>query len=105
MRFRFFVFAFALVFAAIASAATPPPKNPVKVIAPDTIPHPMAMYLGGLSKDGKEKVTFRATALGTHFFLEEPAGVTVYVYDASVGYRKETFLKGFTLAKALKKYK
>lgn len=64
----------------------------------------MAMFLGGLSKDGKEKVTFRATAFGTHFFLEEPSGVTVYVYDETVGYRRETFLKGSTLANALKKY-
>jgi hypothetical protein len=64
----------------------------------------MAMFLGGLSKDGKQKVTFRATALGTHFFFEEPDGVTVYVYDETVGYRKETFLRGSTLAKALKKY-
>jgi len=100
MRFR--LFAFALLVASIASAATPPPQ---KTIAPPTIAHPMAMFLGELSHDGKEKVTFRASALGTHFFLEEPAGVTVYVYDETVGYRKETFLKGFTLAKALKKYR
>lgn len=65
----------------------------------------MAMFLGELSHDGKEKVTFRASALGTHFFFEEPAGVTVYVYDETVGYRKETFLKGSTLAKAMKKYR
>ena len=74
-------------------------------MAPATIPHPMAMFLGSLSKNGKEKVTFRASAFGTHFFLEEPAGVTVYVFDDSVGYRKQTFLKGSTLASALKKYK
>jgi hypothetical protein len=98
MRFR--LFAFILVVASIASAATPP-----KTIAPATIAHPMAMFLGELSHDGKEKVTFRASALGTHFFLEEPAGVTVYVFDETVGYRKETFLKGSTLAKALKKYR
>jgi len=65
----------------------------------------MAMFLGELSHDGKQKVTFRASALGTHFFLEEPAGVTVYVYDETVGYRKEAYLKGFTLAKAVKKYR
>jgi hypothetical protein len=76
-----------------------------KTIAPPTIPHPMAMYLGTLSNDGKEKVTFRAAALGTHFFLEEPAGVTVYVYDEQVGYRKEAFLKGATLSKAMRKYR
>lgn len=85
---------------AVAAAAAPPPKT----IAPPTIPHPMAMYLSGLSKDGKEKVTFRAAARGKYFFLEETAGVTVYVYDETVGYRKETFLKGSNLAKAMKKY-
>jgi hypothetical protein len=76
-----------------------------KTLAPPTIPHPMAMYLQTLSNDGKDKVTFRASAEGKHFFLEEPAGVTVYVYEESVGYRKEAFLKGATLAKAMKKYK
>ena len=35
----------------------------------------------------------------------EPSGVTVYVYDESVGYKKEAFLKGSTLAKAMKKYR
>jgi hypothetical protein len=87
-----------VLFAVTAAAAAKP-------IAPPTIPHPMAMYLQTLSNDGKDKVTLRASAIGTHFFLEEPAGVTVYVYEESVGYRKETFLKGATLAKAMKKYK
>ena len=105
MRFRFF--AFALLVVAAASAATRPPPKAIapKAIAPATIPHPIAMFLGGLSKDGKEKVTFRATAIGTHFFLEEPAGVSVYVFDDRVGYRKEAFIKGSTLASALKKYR
>jgi hypothetical protein len=76
-----------------------------KTMAPPTIPHPMAMYLQTLSNDGKDKVTFRASAIGTHFFLEEPSGVTVYVYEESVGYKKEAFLKGATLASALKKYR
>jgi len=76
-----------------------------RTIAPPTIPHPMAMYLQSLSNDGKEKVTFRASAIGMHFFLEEPSGVTVYVYEESVGYKKEVFLKGATLANAMKKYK
>jgi len=93
-------FAAALLVAVTASAAPPP-----KTLAPPTVPHPMALYLCSLSKDGREKLTIRAQALGTHFFLEEPAGVTVYNYDETVGYRKETFLKGFTLAKAVKKYK
>ncbi|MBV8546170.1 MAG: hypothetical protein JO093_22290 [Acidobacteria bacterium] len=88
-----------ILFAVTAAAAA-------KTIAPPAIPHPMAMYLQTLSNDGKDKVTFRASAIGTHFFLEEPAGVTVYVYEeASVGYRKETFLKGATLAKAMKRYR
>jgi hypothetical protein len=90
----------AILLAAVTASAAPPSKT----IAPATIPHPMAMYLSGLSKNGKERVTFRASALGKHFFLEEAAGVTVYVYDETVGYKKETFLKGFTLAKAMKKY-
>ncbi|HXA19835.1 MAG TPA: hypothetical protein VN380_22820 [Thermoanaerobaculia bacterium] len=87
--------------AAVTASAAPPPKT----IAPATVPHPMAIYLSNLSKAGKQQVTFRAAAVSTHFFLEEPAGVTVYTYDETVGYRKEAFLKGSTLAKAMKKYK
>src|SRR4029079_3888617 len=37
------------------------------------------------------------------FFFEESSGVTVYSFDGD-GYRKSEFLKGATLAKALKKY-
>jgi len=99
MRSRLFVIA--LFIAAVTASAAAPPKT----VAPATIPHPMAMYLNGLSKDGKQQVTFRSAAIGTHFFLEEPSGVTVYNYDETVGYRKETFLKGSTLAKAMKKYR
>jgi len=98
MRLRLLVIA---LLAAVTVAAAPPPKT----IAPATIPHPMAMYLSELSKKGKQQVTFRAAAIGTRFFLEESSGVTVYVYDETVGYRKEAFLKGSTLAKAMKKYK
>jgi len=76
-----------------------------KTVAPPTIPHPMAMYLSSLSSEGKDRVSFRAMAIGTHFFLEESGGVTVYVYDESVGYRTERFLKGLTLPQALKRYK
>jgi len=96
MRLRQFFTALLLAITVAAAA---------KTVAPPTIPHPIAMYLQGLSKDGKETVTFRASAVGTRFFLEEPAGVTVYVYDESVGYRKEAFLKGMTLSKAMKKYR
>ena len=90
-----------IFFAAVTALAAPSPKT----IAPQTIPHPMAMYLSGMSKEGQQQVTFRASATGTHFFLEEAAGVTVYLYDETVGYRKETFLKGYSLAKAMKKYR
>ena len=80
-----------------AAAATPRP------LAPATLPHPIAMFLAQLSSDGKQKVTYKATAVGTHFFFEESAGVTVYTYDGS-GYKKTEFIRGATLAKAAKKY-
>lgn len=81
------------------SAAPPPPRR----VAPDTVPHPTAMFLASLSGDGRQQVVFKAAAMGTRFFFEEPTGVTVYTYDGR-GYRKSTFLKGFTLTKAIKKY-
>jgi len=87
-----------LVFLATASAA---PK--AKPVAPPAIPHAVAMFMATLSADGKTKVTYAATARGTHFFFEEPGGVTVYSFDGD-GYTKGEFLKGATLAKALKKY-
>jgi hypothetical protein len=67
------------------------------------VPHPTAMFLASLSGDGRHQVTFKAAAMGTRFFFEEASGVTVYNFDG-VGYRKLTFLKGFTLTKAIKKY-
>jgi hypothetical protein len=93
------------LFTAVLLAVTLTAAAAPKTLAPPTIPHPMAMYLQTLSNDGKDKVTFRASAIGTHFLLEEPGGVTVYVYEESVGYRKEAFLKGATLSKAMKKYR
>jgi len=65
--------------------------------------HPVAMFLTTLSSGGKQKVTFKAAATGTHFFFEESAGVTVYVFDGT-GYRKEAFFKSATLASAMKRY-
>jgi hypothetical protein len=85
--------------ACTASAAPPPPSR----VAPDTVPHPTAMFLASLSGDGRHQVVFKAAAMGTHFFFEEPTGVTVYTYDGR-GYRKTTFLKGFNLTRAIKKY-
>src|SRR5207253_9618948 len=73
-------------------------------LAPDVVPHPTAMFLASLSGDGRQQVTFKAAAMGTHFFFEEPTGVTVYAYDGR-GYRRQTFLKGYTLTKAIKKYR
>lgn len=101
------------LFAGILLAAAPAPKTTapaakaaaaVKTIAPATLPHPIAMFLANLSGEGKQKITFKAAAIGTHFFFEEATGVTVYVFDGNDGYRKEAFLKGYTLVKALKKY-
>jgi hypothetical protein len=85
--------------ACTASAAPPAPSR----VAPEQVPHPTAMFLASLSGDGRHQVVFKAAAMGTHFFFEEPSGVTVYAYDG-VGYRKQTFLKGYTLTRAIKKY-
>lgn len=71
--------------------------------APDVVPHSIALFLGSLSKDGSRQVTFKATAVGTRFFFEEPTGVTVYRYDKG-HYVKQEFVKGVTLSRAVKKY-
>src|SRR5690349_4316782 len=74
-----------------------------KRVAPDLVAHPTAMFLASLSGDGRQEVIFKAAAMGTHFFFEEPTGVTVYEFDGR-DYRRERFLKGATLAKALKQF-
>ncbi len=80
------------------------PKKPAATpAAPDTLAHPMALFLTDLSKDGARQVTFKATAVGHRFFFEEPAGVTVYRFENG-GYRKEAFLKNARLAAAMKKF-
>jgi hypothetical protein len=71
--------------------------------APEVFPHSTALFLATLSNDGKQKVTFRAQAVGTHYFFEEPGGVSVYSYDGAM-YRRETFLRGATLKTAIKKF-
>ncbi len=73
------------------------------VVAPAVVDHSMALFLKQLSKDGTRQVTFRATAFGTRFFLEETAGVTVYRFQNG-RYVKEDFLRGARLAAAMKKY-
>ena len=92
-------FAPLLLLAALTLAAAPPPAK----LAPDTLDHGNAIFLKDLSNDGRTRVQFRASAYGSYFFFEEPAGVTVYLYDGK-GYTKVEFLKGATLAKATKKY-
>jgi len=86
----------------LLGAAAPRPSAPATV-APDSVPHSIAMFLANLSDGGKKRVGFRATAYGRHFFFEEDGGVTVYSYDG-VGYTRDAFLKGSTLAAAMKKY-
>jgi hypothetical protein len=75
--------------------------SPVFAAPPAAISHPTAMLLAKIS-NGK-KITFRAQTAGERFFFEEPAGVTVYTYDGK-GYQREAFLKGTTLAQAMKRY-
>ena len=72
-------------------------------IAPDVLPHEIAQFLRGLSRDGSRQVTFKATAMGTRFYFEETGGVTVYRFTNGQYVRQE-FLPGSTLAKAVKKY-
>ena len=95
---RRFMTALLVFFAAASAFAAPKPP-----VAPPAIPHAVAMFMATLSGDGKTKVTYAAAAHGTRFFFEESSGVTVYAFDGD-GYRKSEFLKGATLAKALKKY-
>jgi hypothetical protein len=91
----------AVVSLAVLCAAGPPPAP--KVIAPESFPHSVAMFLSNLSSEGKQRVQFKAAAFGTHFFFEEPTGVSVYQFDG-IGYRRQSFLKGNSLGQALAKY-
>ena len=84
-----------LVGAAPKKKATPSPA------APDVVPHSIALFLGSLSREGARQVTFRATAMGTRFFLEEPTGVTVYRFQNG-SYVKQEFVKGMSLTKVMK---
>src|SRR5258707_1147147 len=88
-----------LATALLAAAPSPAPKP----IAPETLAHANALFLCSLSGDGKQRVQFKATAVGTHFFFEEAAGVSVYEYHDGSGYKRVEFLKGATLATAVKK--
>lgn len=89
-----------LAFPLLAAAPAKPPRT----VAPRSIAHGNAMFLASLCNDGKKKITIKALAIGTRFFLEEPAGVTVYAFDGN-GYQKENFFKGLTIDQAMKKYR
>ena len=92
----------AVVSLVVLCAAAPPPKP--KIVAPESFPHSVAMFLSNLSGDGKQRVAFKAAALGVRFFFEEPTGVSVYLFDG-IGYKRQAFLKGSTLGQALAKYR
>ena len=92
-----------LALALFLVAATPKPKPKAEPIAPAKIEHVNALFLSDLSNSGKRPVTFRASAIGTMFFFEEPLGVTVYRFSNG-GYEREEFLRGMKLAGAMKKY-
>jgi hypothetical protein len=89
--------------AALGTSAASPKKKPAPPMAPVELPHTIAMFLGTLSRDGARSVTFKAAAMGTRFFFEEPTGVTIYRF-ADGRYVKEEFLRGYTLKRALKRF-
>ena len=91
-----------LFLVAALSMAAAPPKTPSSV-APETLPHQFALFLGSLCNEGGRQVTFKARAHGIRFFFEEPTGVTVYRFEKG-RYVKEEVLRGFTLERAVKRY-
>jgi hypothetical protein len=94
-----------LSLSAAAPKRTPaaPARKPPATVAPLALTHPIAQFLRSLSNDGRRPVTFKATAVGMRFFFEETTGVTVYRFEKGE-YIKEEFLRGSTLAKAVKRY-
>ncbi len=94
----------ALLLVGLTMTAAPAKKKTTpRANAPDAVSHPIAMFLGTLSQQGSRQVTFKATAIGTRFFFEEPAGVTVYRFDGDK-YVKEEFVRGGTLPRVVKRY-
>jgi hypothetical protein len=95
--------ALSVILAAFTMVAASPKKKALpQPAAPDVVPHSVALFLGSLSREGARQVTFKATAVGTRFFVEEPAGVTIYRFDKG-HYVKEEFVRGITLQTALKR--
>jgi hypothetical protein len=92
-----------LLLLAVSVSAAPKKKRPV-TFAPDAVPHETALFLGSLSNQGGRQITFKATAVGTRFFFEEPGrGVSVYRF-VNGSYIKEEFLRDSTLDRAVKRY-
>ncbi|MGZ8781644.1 MAG: hypothetical protein ACXW31_17135 [Thermoanaerobaculia bacterium] len=89
------------IVAALSMSAAPP--KPLAPVAPEALPHSIALFLGSLSNEGGRHVTFKARAHGIRFFFEEPTGVTVYRFDNG-RYVREEFLRGFTLERAVRRY-
>lgn len=85
------------------AAASPKKKSGPAAAAPNAVPHAIAQFMRTMSNDGLRQVTFRATAHGTRFFIEEPSGVTVYRFENG-SYVKETFVRNAKLAATVKKY-
>lgn len=104
MRRLIIVLAIALSMSAAApkksTKKTAPPPTPV---APEVLPHPIALFLDGLSQKGSRSVTFKARAVGVRFFFEEPSGVTVYRY-ANGRYVREATLPGMRLDRVVARY-
>src|SRR5690242_2114819 len=48
--------------AALSASAAPPGKKAPASVAPDTVPHDIAMFLGSLCNGGGRQVTFKARA-------------------------------------------
>jgi len=90
-----------IAFLATITLSAAPKKT--AAIAPAEVEHPIALFLNQLSNSGKRQVTFRASAIGTRFFFEEAAGVTIYRF-VNGKYVKERFLAGTKLATAMKRY-
>jgi hypothetical protein len=92
------------VLAVSVSAATPKKAKLPSTYAPEAVPHSIALFLGSMSNQGGRAITFKATAMGTRFFFEEPGkGVTVYRFENG-SYIKEEYLRNFTLDRAVKRY-
>lgn len=84
-------------------AKTPAPSLTTSKLAPLSVPHPTAMFLAAWSQDGGRDVSFKASAVGTRFFLEDRSGVSVYRFDGN-GYVGELFLPKANLALAKRRF-